>query len=136
MTASPTFKHFAKEAGQCSKDHLHEPLEGGKRCKHAQAWTEEFCTHILHDLDNHLTRSAFPAEAVEEDILVNDDAPAPFPTLDLIETPEDVAIGLCHEKNRQNSLRSQILKQKLWKVKSYKKADLPGVSSQCPPVWL
>ena len=46
------------------------------------------------DLDNHLTRSAFPAEAVEEDILVNDDAPTPFPTLDLIETPEDMAIGL------------------------------------------
>ena len=53
----------------------------------------------------------------------------PHGTLDLIETPEDVAIRLCHEKNRQN-------KQKLWKVKSYKKADLPGVSSQCPPVWL
>lgn len=50
--------------------------------------------HSLHDLDNHLTRSAFPAEAVEEDTVVDDGAPAPFLILDTLESPEDLAIGL------------------------------------------
>ena len=134
MTASSTFKSFAKEAGQCSKDHLHEPLEGGKRCKHAQAWTEEFCTHIiechLNDLDNHLTRSAFPAEAVEEDILVNDDAPTPFPTLDLIETPEDMAIGLLPREESPEQL--EILNPQTEALESQQLQESRSVWRQLP----
>ena len=61
--------------------------------------------HSLHDLDNHLTRSAFPAEAVEEDTVVDDGAPAPFLILDTLESPEDLAIGLLPMTNLLNNWR-------------------------------
>ena len=47
VTASQSFKQAAAEMGQCRKDHPHEPLEGGSKCKQAQAWTEEFCNSII-----------------------------------------------------------------------------------------
>ena len=41
---------------------------------------------------------------MEEDIVVDDDAPTPFPTLDNIESPEDLAVGLLPQEESPEQL--------------------------------
>ena len=95
-TSSRTLKAAFEDHGRCPGDHLHQHLEGGSRCKHAQNWTEDFCEEIiwahLCDLDNLLVRSAFPAEAILEDNDGDDDDH--LTTFDAIHGSEDLAIGL------------------------------------------
>ena len=95
LTSSPHLKLAVEHSGQCTGDHPHEPLEGGGRCKRAQAWTHEFCTQVveshLHDLDQHLTRAAFPAEAMAEDEHSTDN-PLLAAAFDKIHGEEDYAL--------------------------------------------
>ena len=94
-TSSRTLKAAFHDHGRCSGGHEHLPLEGGSLCKRAQTWTEEFCEEIicahLCDLDDLLVRTAFPAEALLEDEV--GDQNGPMETLDAILDQNDVATG-------------------------------------------
>ena len=108
VTASTNLKEAAFFYGQCTKDHVHEPLEGGSRCKRAQAWTEEFCTQIieshLEDLDNLMVKAAFPAEAVEEEIQFEEEHSHRGVNFDGIDSPEDLAVGLLPQEESPEHL--------------------------------
>ena len=55
---------------RCDGTHVHQPLEGGQRCKLAQHWPEPLCKAIIHgllgDLHSRTVMAAFQEAAIEE----------------------------------------------------------------------
>ncbi|CAE7949958.1 unnamed protein product, partial [Symbiodinium sp. KB8] len=73
LTTSRAFKEHLSSMGRCRKDHEHEYLAGRDTCRDATFWTPSLCAALLDarlgDLDHSLVRTAFPAEAMEEERL-------------------------------------------------------------------
>ena len=95
-TASRALKDEIYYHGQCTKDHRHEPLEGGTKTRRAEKWTPEFCYAILDsylkEVDTEMTRQAFPAEAsTEGEPYEPTDGPRASSTFDIIHDNKDMA---------------------------------------------
>ena len=87
LTASPGVKENLNYL--CDGSHWHSPLEGGNKTRLAQEWPEAFCQAMLDglcaDLDDNITKVAFPAEFQMEE--------SPFGTLDKIYNKSDEAVN-------------------------------------------
>ena len=92
MTATKETKALLSRS--CSGQHVHQQLEGGKRCRLAQQWPDGLCSAIIdgfvQSLDEHYTRVAFPAEAEHEDEAP--DGAERFPSVDAIRDESDLAV--------------------------------------------
>ena len=124
-------------ASWCSRDHLHEPLEGGSRCKKAQAWTEEFCTHFMISTitsrDPRFLLRLWRRTLLSMTVLRR---PSSFwtPSSLLRTWPLDFCPWRISWTTGDTG--HPILKLKPWKTCSFKKAELPGANFQCPHVLL